>query len=311
MKHHKMVQMFLLINKLKMQLKCKNHINGCNFKADLTESINKSNNIGFTLNNHILRNHELSCNTCLKCKHQCANCKEYISNAVYDEHKASCRKRGGSLVVNNNGGNVRDQGWWVSAKYMFNIINKDTRFYYPCCVIRPIRTPYLIIVAWLFQWLFLSFNKLLFFERLTRVGRFTYWGDKEQDTLFTVFMGIWFSGYIFSIALQVTSLIKFYQASNDKKQHTRFKMCPGVMFLFKIIFWVIPFRLLDLFDVSFCLFHGGGLMNLQRGDHGIVKSYFSINFNNEIYHPMYICFLPFFITYVMFVGKIDRDTNPE
>lgn len=80
-KHHKMVQMFLLINKLNMQLKCKNHINGCNFKAALTESINKSNNIGFTLNNHILRNHELGCNSCLKCKHQCQNCKIYVSNA--------------------------------------------------------------------------------------------------------------------------------------------------------------------------------------------------------------------------------------
>jgi len=158
----------------------------------------------------------------------------------------------------------------------------------------------------------LTFNKLLFLERFYRIYSHSTQGNggiKEMDTVFGFFTGIWFSGYLISIFLQCVYIIKFYSIAQDKKQHTSFKKCPGLMLFLKLVLWVIPFRLLDIFDISFLLFCGNGFVNIEHNDQGIIRNYFNINYNNEIYHPMYACFIPFFVTYVMFLGKVDNNNS--
>ena len=90
MKNARMVQMFLLIDQLKLKIKCKNYQNGCEFISNLTENINKRNNQGFTLNNHEMRNHELVCTKCPDCKSECEMCKVVFLNSKIAAHKQKC-----------------------------------------------------------------------------------------------------------------------------------------------------------------------------------------------------------------------------
>jgi hypothetical protein len=95
---------------------------------------------------------------------------------------------------------------------------------------------------------------------------------------------------------------RFYKTNPNKSQHTRFKKCPSIMMIMKLYLWVVPFRLLDIFDLTFPLVLGGGLVNFANQNTGILPCQPCV-YNNEMYYPMYAIYIPFFVSYSIFVGK--------
>lgn len=235
-----MVQLFLLINKLNLKLKCKNHTVGCTFQAQLTESINKQNNLGFTLNNHVLRNHELLCNKCDDCKQQCQHCKKMITNRDWKDHEIQCKKRPrNNNQQNNQQANNANLRYREKMIRMYKFMMKNIFF----IKIRGDAVPWFtMMLFWLIYSAAMNLMKLLFIERFLRSS--TYF--REQNIMLIVFACLFFIGYLVASIQIVVSMRDGYIHGQRSRLHTRFKKYPKLMILIKTFFWMVPSRLLDI-----------------------------------------------------------------
>ena len=230
-KNEKMVQMFLLVSKLNLSLMCKNSPQGCTFKAKLTENINKPRNLGFTLNNHILRNHELTCQNCKECRTYCTYCKLNIPNSEYTKHLGECKIKhappkpqvvaGGILPNNANAPPVNNiltykQKVGVLYGYMFG-------YREICCL--QLRDHMLVGVMGMFLTsCMLNFTKLVLIERMFRAPTYT----AEINIAMSIMIGFYLSGYftwLFASAYQGVTKIKTNSYYNNPPSfsHTRYK----------------------------------------------------------------------------------------
>ena len=196
-----MVQVFLLISKLNMKLKCKNHTHGCGFSAMLTESINKTNNLGFTLNNHILRNHELQCNKCEDCKQECMHCRLMIQNKEWKDHETHCKKR---RQENDMNGQARFGNRQFNKRMiqMYKFITDNKSF----IKVKLDRIPIITISCWILQFMLMNFMKLLFIERFLRADSYY----RESNIMMMVFTPCFFLGYFFSVIFIIYQIRKCF-----------------------------------------------------------------------------------------------------
>jgi hypothetical protein len=101
---------------------------------------------------------------------------------------------------------------------------------------------WVMLILWSLYALMMNFLKLLFIERFLRWSSYY----KEQNILLAVFTSVFFCGFLASIAIILFRANEGYKLGQRAKLHTRFKKYPLVMMAFKIVFWVIPSRLLDI-----------------------------------------------------------------
>lgn len=291
-----MVQVFLLINKLNLKLKCKNHTHGCEFSAALTESINKSNNIGFTLNNHILRNHELLCHKCTECKLQCQHCKRMIANGEFKDHEANCRKRGRANPVNPVGNAPQNLTYNAKANLTLRFIMRSVSFMNINCDRIPLS---IMVFFWLINALLMNFMKLIFIERFLRWP--TYY--LEQNVILVVFTSIFYSGHIFSVLLLIHNSRRGFINGNRARLHTKFKRLTVPLFYAKLFLWLIPCRILDIQELSMVATLGFGFYDFNQPNAGIMHLYNPFRMNRTVLYPMVFAIVPMMISYGIYLGS--------
>ena len=70
--------MYHLVNRLELNLRCKNYRDGCVFTQPLIQKMDQSN---YTLiqTHTLMRNHELECRICPDCSIKCKDCKQHLN----------------------------------------------------------------------------------------------------------------------------------------------------------------------------------------------------------------------------------------